>query len=266
MPRSQVSGSVRRLRPGALATLIFFVGSIILFLRGWRRYVHPERREAQELLDRQSELRPLASLTDRPADPNPRSQPLWRAHASRLAREAQRLRPPSFAAAWRKVDPYFLRLVLPAALTGLLVIGWNSAPQRLYAALSPDYGSLMGADSMQVEAWVTPPAYSGRAPIFLTREMNTLRVPAGSEVTLRAQARSAPRLEVRADGEQSRTKFEKTPDGAFEVKTVLTADSRVAVRWWGERQAWQLNVEPDRTTGRNLRRASETWHKRRDLV
>ena len=230
---------------GAFATLVFFVGIIILFLRGWRRYVHPQRREAQELLDRQSELRPLASLTDRPADPSPRSHPLWRAHAARLAREAQRLRPPSFAAAWRKIDPYFVRLVVPAALIALLVVGWNSAPQRLANAFLPDYGALMGADDMQIEAWVTPPAYSGRAPIFITREMNTLRVPAGSEVTLRAQARSAPKLEVRAGGEQTRTKFEKTPDGAFETKAILTLDSRVAVRWWGERQAWQLNVEPD---------------------
>ncbi len=230
---------------GAFSTLIFFVGAIILFLRGWRRYVHPQRDEAQELLDRQSELRPLASLTDRPADPNPAAQPLWRAHAARLAREAQRLRPPSFASKWRKIDPYFLRLAVPAALTALLVVGWNSAPQRLSAALSPDYGSLMGADTMQVEAWVTPPAYSGRAPIFISEQMNTLLIPEGSEVTLRAQARSAPKLEVRTGGEQTRTKFVKTPDGAFEAKTVLTENSRLAVRWWGERKAWQLNVEPD---------------------
>lgn len=230
---------------GAFATLVFFTGSIILFLRGWRRYTHPQREQAQELLDRQSELRPLASLTDRPVDPNPRAQPLWRAHAARLAREARRLRPPSFAAAWRKIDPNFLRLIVPGVLVGLLAAGWNTAPQRLSAAFSPDYGSLMGADNMQIEAWVTPPAYSGRAPIFITRQMNTLRVPAGSEVTLRAQARSAPKLEVRTNDEQSRSKFEKTPDGAFEVKTVLMTDSRLAVRWWGERKAWQLNVEPD---------------------
>ena len=160
-----IAGVWERASPqfGAFSTLLFFAGSIILFLRGWRRYVHPERIEAQELLDRQSELRPLASLTDRPADPVPHSQPLWRAHAARLAREAQRLRPPSFASAWRKADPYFLRVAVPAALTTLLVVGWNTAPQRLSAALSPDYGSLMGADTMQVEAWVTPPAYSGRA-------------------------------------------------------------------------------------------------------
>ena len=242
-----IAGVWERASPqfGAFSTLLFFAGSIILFLRGWRRYVHPERIEAQELLDRQSELRPLSSLTDRPADPAPHSQPLWRAHAARLAREAQRLRPPSFASAWRKADPYFLRVAVPAAITTLLVVGWNTAPQRLSAALSPDYGSLMGADTMQVEAWVTPPAYSGRAPIFLSPEMNTLRVPAGSEVTLRTQARSAPKLEVRTDGDQSRTAFEKTPDGAYEVKTILTADSRLAVRWWGERQVWQLNVEPD---------------------
>ena len=41
----------------------------------------------------------------------------------------------------------------------------------------------------RVDAWVTPPAYTGRAPIFLTAETNegvtTFTVPTGSEVTLR---------------------------------------------------------------------------------
>ena len=230
---------------GALSTLIFLIGSVILFLRGWRRYVHPSRIEAQDALDRQSELRPLASITDRPADPNPQSQPLWRAHEGRLAREAQRLRPPSFAQSWRKADPYMLRLALPIVLAALLVGNWTTASSRLAGALSPDYGSLLGADNMQIEAWVTPPAYSGRAPIFVSNQSGTLLVPAGSEVTIRAQSRSAPKLEVRAEGEQSRTKFLPTPDGAFEAKSTLTANSRVAVRWWGERKAWTINVEPD---------------------
>lgn len=230
---------------GALATLVFLVAALLMFLRGWPRFNRPSQAAAQDALDRESELRPLSSLTDRPADPNPSAQPLWRAHVERLARDAQRLRPPSFSAAWQKLDPYLLRAIVPGVLAVALIFGWSSAPQRLTQAFLPDYGSLVGADNMQIEAWVTPPAYSGRAPIFISQEMNTLRVPAGSEVTLRAQARSAPRLEVRTDGDQIRSKFVSTPDGAYEAKTVLTADSRLAVRWWGERQAWQLNVEPD---------------------
>lgn len=230
---------------GALMTLVFWIGAIVSFVLGWRRYEHPAYLEAQDALDRQSELRPLTSLTDRPADPNPNAQTLWDAHQIRLAREAKRLRVPSFSAAWKKLDPYFFRVGIPAVLGGLLIFMWPSASNRISGALNPDYGSLMGADDLLIEAWVTPPTYSGRAPIFLTVDMNELRVPAGSEVTLRAQSRSAPKLDVRADEGQTRRKFEETPDGAYEAKAVLTADSRVAVRWWGERQVWQINVEPD---------------------
>jgi len=229
----------------AISTLVFLLGGALLFLRGLRRYSGPEEGEALEALDRQSELRPLASITDSPADPNPNAQTLWKAHTERLKRDAARLRPPSLRAAWKTVDPMFLRGFVPVALVTALFLSWPVAGERLGRALSPDYGSLLGADSMQIEAWVTPPDYSGRAPIFLTRDMNELRVPEGSKVTLRAQSRSAPKLEVKTSEKRKRTKFAKTPDGAYEAIATLEADSRVAVRWWGEREAWTLNIEPD---------------------
>ncbi len=232
-------------RLGALATLIFFVGVIIALLRGLRRYRRPDRDEAIEALDQQSELRPLASLMDRPARPETEGVALWRAHEERLTDAARRLSVPSFMPTWRKIDPLFLRFVLPLIVVGLFALSWGNTYSRLSSALDPDYGSLFGAENVRIEAWITPPEHTGRAPIFLKEDQADIRVPKGSVMTLRVQAPSAPKLRVRNDNGQKTTQFEATPDGAFETTAEIGADSTVSVRWWGERKAWTVFASPD---------------------
>ena len=138
-----------------------------------------------------------------------------------------------------------MRYALPVLLIGSLALNWNQAQSRLSAALDPDYGSLFGADNVRIEAWIAPPSHTGRAPIFLKEDQSEVRVPAGSIMTLRVQAPSAPHLRVRnPDGTQT-SKFAATPDGAFETTAEITADSAVSVRWWGERKAWSVLASPD---------------------
>ncbi|MEO0451037.1 MAG: DUF4175 family protein [Pseudomonadota bacterium] len=229
----------------AFATLIFLVGLAVAFIRGWRRYQSPQRQLAIEALDQQSDLRPLSSLADRPTRPEVEGVQLWRAHEERLTDAVRRLRVPEFGEAWSTNDPLRLRFVLPVLLAVVLAFNWDSAQSRLSSALDPDYGALFGAENVRIEAWIAPPEHTGRAPIFLKPEQREVRVPAGSVMTLRAQAPSAPKLRVtNADGRENLT-FEATPDGAFEITTTIAGDSTVAVRWWGERKAWSVLASPD---------------------
>lgn len=241
-----MAGVFDRVQPaiGAVMTLVFLLGAIVLFLRALRRYQPPTRGEARDALDRQSDLRPLASLTDRPADPSRGAQSLWRHHRARLLAELGNLRAPSLNAAWKALDPYFLRAILPAALATIAIIAWTDAPGRIARALSPDYGALLGADDMVVEAWITPPEHTGRAPIFLKPGLEGVRIPMGSEITLRTQAPSAPRLAMQGKTRRKQA-FLATPDGAFEARALIQEDTRLSVRWWGERAAWRLLTSPD---------------------
>ncbi len=232
-------------RLAALATLIFLVGAVVALLRGIRRYQRPERRAAIEALDQQSELRPLASLMDRPARPETSGVELWRAHEQRLTDEARRLAVPGFAAVWQQLDPLRLRFLLPILVATLLALSWGQTYARLSSALDPDYGSLFGADSIRIEAWITPPEHTGRAPIFLKEDQNQIRVPQGSVMTLRVQAPSTPKLRVWSRNRRKTTKFAATPDNAFEATATLSADSTISVRWWGERKAWTVQTSPD---------------------
>ena len=79
-------------RVAAFAALLFFAGTIIALLRGVRRFRAPQRQEAISELDKQSDLRPLSSLTDRPAIPEKQGVELWTAHEERLTDAARRMR------------------------------------------------------------------------------------------------------------------------------------------------------------------------------
>ena len=232
-------------RIGALATLIFLVGVLIAFVRGIRRYTRPQRDEAIRVLDAQSELRPLTSLADRPARPDRSGVTLWKAHEERLTDAARRLSVPGFSSAWSKVDPLRLRFVLPVLMVLAFALSWGNTYSRLSGAFDPDYGSLFGADSIRIEAWITPPEHTGRAPIFLKDDQTEIRVPQGSVMTLRVQAPSTPKLKLAAGGKSDVRKFEATPDGAFETLATVEADSRISVRWWGERKSWTVLTSPD---------------------
>ncbi|MEL6258195.1 MAG: DUF4175 family protein, partial [Pseudomonadota bacterium] len=229
----------------AIATLLVFLGGGYLALRGRRALALPSDDEARRALDAQSDFRPIAALTDHPAKPGREGRILWSAHRERAAAAAETLRPPSFASTWRTIDPLYLRFAAPSAILALTLLAGSDALGRLNRALAPDYGSLLGAGGLQVEAWITPPDYTGAAPIFLSDGRDEVRAPAGSEITIRAQARSAPSLRLASDDGRRSQRFEASPDGAFEVKTVIVADTRLSVRWWGERAAWSISAAPD---------------------
>ncbi len=230
----------------SLALIIFGASVIILGVLGWARFGPPTRNDAVSLLDRQSELRPLATLSDRPARPDSEGVALWRAHETRLTDAARRLKIPNLAEDWRTFDPLFLRFVVPAALGVLLLMTYGVAGERLKRAFTPDIGSLFGAETIRIEAWITPPSHTGRPPIFLQADQDAVRVPAGSEITVRAQAPSAPRLVIDGVKENSRNRFSQTPEGAFEARGIVTEDSEVTVTWWGERAGWSILASPDR--------------------
>jgi len=207
---------------------LFLLGGFFIW-RGRKRYVRPSDADAARMLEAPSELRPLTSLRDRPAHPSAAAQGLWEAHRARLIAELKNLRLPTFNAEWRKLDPWMLRAVLPAAVIAFAVLAGGDGPGRVMRALFPDYGALVGADKMMVEAWVTPPEHTGRAPIFLQPGSEDIRVPKGSEVTLRTEAPSPPRLVMKGARDKD-ARFVATPDGAWEAKATITGDTRIRVK------------------------------------
>lgn len=170
----------------------------LLPLRHFRR---PTGVEVDRRIERANRLAhaPVTTQTDRLAGRDDAfAAALWREHQRRLAERLGALGADLPHARLPERDPLALRAV-PALL---LVVGFafsfgpygGSVVDAFRAAPGPE------APPPRIDAWVTPPAYTGKAPVFLTSDApateataegttapapRIITVPAGSVVTLR---------------------------------------------------------------------------------
>ncbi len=178
----------RLLSPSAHAVLLalFAIGMVALLWRGARRLSLPAAAEADRRLERRSGLahRPLAALVDKPAAATAEQMALWRAHVARAASQLRRLRVgwPSPGLAAR--DLRAVRGALVVALVAAFGIAGSDAPHRLLRAVTPGFAAAPLPAPPRVEAWITPPSYTGLAPLFLDPAGGSVSVPAGSRLSL----------------------------------------------------------------------------------
>ncbi|MBI5312898.1 MAG: TIGR02302 family protein [Methylocystis sp.] len=152
--------------------------------RGW-----PHRAAALERLDRGADaaLRPASSLEDRLASQNADAgvEALWALHRQRL--ETALAQTPIEAPHPRvpQRDPYALRaLALVAAVAAGFAAG-DEKRARIAAAFDWRASASFGT-AARVDAWLEPPAYTGRPPIVLAKESDApIEAPVNSTLRIR---------------------------------------------------------------------------------
>lgn len=161
-----------------------FAGGIAGLL--WHELRHlrwPDRAAAMRRLERVNLLqhRPLEAAADTlPAEQHdPIAQAIWDLHRRRALAQLATVRVGTPEAGWWRRDTWGLR----AAIGLLLIVAWVSPgedrAQRLADTLNPGTAIPHGTQ-IAMDAWITPPAYTGRAPIFLTRDGKPVQQPPGS--------------------------------------------------------------------------------------
>jgi uncharacterized protein (TIGR02302 family) len=169
----------------ALLGLVFVVVAALLVRSLWRLRL-PDDRAADRRLEQRSGLihRPLSVLTDRPATEDTASLALWQAHATRALAQIGRLQVGLPHPGLARRDPRALRYALLLVVVACLAIANTDMWSRLYAAVTPSLPVAVGAPATELQAWITPPAYTRIAPIFLKPEGGSISVPAGSHLTV----------------------------------------------------------------------------------
>jgi uncharacterized protein (TIGR02302 family) len=214
--------------------------------RGFRGLGLPGEAAADRRLERASGLthRPLAALADRPAGSDALALAVWEAHRRRAAASIRRLRVglprPGLAAR----DPIALRAGLGLALGAALVIAGPEAPERLRRALMPSFTAAPAPPALRLEAWVTPPAYTGAAPMFLDPAGGSVTVPQGSrlQVALSGGSGGAPELQLGADA----TPFRALDARSWGAEARLDQGARLTIRRDGfEVAGWTLTAQAD---------------------
>jgi uncharacterized protein (TIGR02302 family) len=223
----------------------FALGSAALLARGLLRLRAPGRAEVDRRLERASGLRhrPLAALSDRPAVGDEAALAVWRVHVARAAGQIRRLRVGTPHPGLARRDRWALRGGLVVALIACCGVAGPDGPARLGAALTPSLPHGAPAPGTELQAWITPPSYTGLPPVFLKPEPGAVRVPAGSRLTVSVTGEpEAPSLELAG----RRTAFRALDSASFQVENTLSEGGRLAVRRGGRTLgAWDLTVVPD---------------------
>ncbi|MGA3309305.1 MAG: TIGR02302 family protein [Xanthobacteraceae bacterium] len=219
----------------------------------------PVAADGLSRLDRGSGLRhrPATAIVDELAvtPQDPYSLALWKAHVERTLAAAR-----AFKAGWPSPriaarDPFALRgLVLIACIATFMAAGGEHW-KRVAAAF--DWQGVVLPANFRVDAWVTPPAYTGRPPIILAgvhpgetarqagEAGEPVSVPVGSTLVVRATGKID--LDVSGKGGVIPAKEDvHAPSGTQEYRFKITATGAATLRGVGDDLIWAFNAIPDK--------------------
>jgi len=217
----------------------------------------PAASDALRRLDRDSGRphRPATAIADELAvtSKDPYSLALWNAHVARAMAAARTLKAgaPSPRVAWR--DPYALRaLVLIACIATFLAAG-GERWKRVAAAF--DWHGVVLPANFRVDAWVIPPAYTGRPPVVLpgihpgegaaAQLEGPVAVPVNSTLVVRSTGKLSIDV-VGAGGVTPAKEDVHPPAGTQEHRFKIAATGSATLRGAGENLTWPFNAIPDK--------------------
>lgn len=233
----------------AIAIIAALLLSARLGYARWRNDMFPSRGEALARLEKDGGVRhdALRALEDAPLSGG---GPLWDAHRAEMKRlgAGARLRGPRVTS--NGVDPFGARY----AVFALLVVGWiaagGEAGSRLIAGFLPA-DPRAGAAGF-ADLWIEPPAYTGKAPIYLVRAKDALpgtrsavAAPEGSIVYAQVNATSRFRLMLKTrDG--AIVGAREGPEKSARTSLKLEKSGMLALGAGGRVGRWPIEVIDDR--------------------
>ncbi|RUV71848.1 MAG: TIGR02302 family protein [Mesorhizobium sp.] len=181
---------------------------------------------------------PVLVQTDRPSGRESIfSQALWREHQKRMAEKLGNLGGDLPRTRVPERDPWGLRAVAALLLVTAFAFSFGPSGGRIADGFSAH--AARDAVPPRIDAWVTPPAYTGRPPVFLTspalanpaladngnQAASTFTVPEGSDVSLRVTGGSGEETLSYADADGNARTIEPTGQKADAAKPAAATPS-----------------------------------------
>jgi uncharacterized protein (TIGR02302 family) len=238
-----------------------FVLSALGALSPLVRFRWPSREEALSRLDRGSGIRhrPATALTDTLVTQDPVAQALWQAQRQRTLASIKRIRAGLPSPRLAIHDPWALRALVAVMMVAAYVAAGDERTLRTEAAF--DWNGVLSPANIRVDAWVTPPLYTGKPPVILYTgkppvilsaankdaaipAAGPLPVPAGSTLIVRS---SGGTLDVVAGGGVTEAvPTEQAPKGTNERHFTIAGDGTAHVRAPSGQPQWRFGAIPDR--------------------
>jgi uncharacterized protein (TIGR02302 family) len=220
----------------------------------------PSINDGLRRLDRNSgEIhRPATAVSDHIAanGDDPVAQALWQAHVERALLSARNIK-----AGWPMPrlslrDPMALRALISILMVATFFAASGERFKRVAAAF--DWNGVVAPANFRIDAWITPPVYTGRPPVMLPglRPGETAQnapaapvaVPAGSQLVVRATGKVHFDI-VRKGGVEDAPPEARAPlpAGTEEHRLVIKGDGSAAVHGvLGSDLVWNFTAIPDR--------------------
>lgn len=185
--------------------------------------------------------RPIDTLHDTPA----LSENLWPTHYKAAREQAENLKPSKLRPTLSPIDPYFARFAMPVVLGLALMVGFGDNGERLRRAFLPYWTAGINPNDVTYDAWVDPPEYTGRPPVYF-KNSRMAAIPEGSELVARISgAKTPPRLKLFSKGRSRYLKLKQLGPESYEARAILTDNARASWRIGAASKDWNLKVLPD---------------------
>jgi uncharacterized protein (TIGR02302 family) len=218
------------------------------------RFRWPSREEGLGRLDRGTGIRhrPATALTDTLATQDPVTLALWQAQRERTLASLKRIRAGLPSPRLAIHDPWALRALVIVMMVATYVAAGDERTMRVASAF--DWNGVLAPANIRVDAWVTPPNYTGRPPIILSAankdaaaaaaDSGPLSVPAGSTLLVRS---SGGTIDVVVGGGVTEiAPAQQAPKGTNERQFKIAGDGTAHVRAPAGQPLWKFAATPDR--------------------
>ena len=218
-------------RLGRIIGVMAFAGAALALVAWGVRLRWPGTPERLARLDRDSGAahHPASSLVDALANPSEdrATGELWALHLRRLADAARAIQVKKPSSRLARLDPFALRSGVLLALVATAFVAGSQRDIRVAAAFDWRHVFVPGP-GFRVDAWVNPPAYTGKPPVLIKLQQTAaapLAVPINSQLVV--QAAHAPDFKILSGaGLKPLPKSAKDAGGA--AKFQLTHDAKVS--------------------------------------
>jgi uncharacterized protein (TIGR02302 family) len=218
------------------------------------RFRWPSREQALSRLDRGTGLRhrPATTLTDTLVSQDPVARALWQAQRERTLASIKRIRAGLPSPRLPIHDPWALRALVAVLMVATYIAAGDERAMRTEAAF--DWNGVLSPANVRVDAWVTPPIYTGKPPVILSAAnkeagatssaaAGPLPVPAGSTLIVRS---SGGALDVAVSGNLTEAvPTEQAPQGTNEKHFTIAGDGSAHVRAPSGQPQWKFSAIPD---------------------
>lgn len=223
-----------------------------------RRFRIPAMQEITNRIEASNALKhqPISAQFDRPAgSPDDFAKALWREHQARMSARLSGLAAAAPEPKTHEHDRFALRTLPALGLAVAFAWSFGSGGGRISDIWTGPQAAPPAPP--RIDAWVTPPRYTGKAPIFLTNAQDTgpatVTIPENSELTVRIGLDKAAKaattgFQLNQDGKPLLPPKEKPdPAVATVLKGVITANGMVTLDQGGMNVAsWTFSVIKDK--------------------